>query len=289
MDTRRLRLFLAVADHGGFTAGAEAVHVAQPAVSLAVRELERELEVDLFTRTPSGARLTPAGEALVGPARQALRDLEAASAAVAAVTGLVSGRLDIAAIPSLAADPVALLVGRFRREHPAVTLRLVHPADPVAVTEAVRSGVAEIGITEARFRRTLPGIMLADQELVAISPPGTADDGVPLPVERLAELPLVATLPGTSLRDLLVAALQDAGAEATVAVETEQRDALVPLVIAGAGTAVVPQHLADAAAALGATVRPLEPPLQRAVVLLHREGTISPAAAAFIALAELER
>ena len=81
MDLRRLRLFLAVVDAGSFTAAATAVHVAQPAVSLAVRELETELGAPLLVRSRRGAHLTPAGEALVGPARQAVRDIENATAA----------------------------------------------------------------------------------------------------------------------------------------------------------------------------------------------------------------
>ena len=89
MDLRRLRLFLAVVDHGGFTAAAAAIHVAQPALSLGVRELERELGATLLVRSRKGVVLTPAGEALVEPARQALRDVDIAVAAVEAVTGML--------------------------------------------------------------------------------------------------------------------------------------------------------------------------------------------------------
>jgi DNA-binding transcriptional LysR family regulator len=94
MDLRRLRLFLAVVDEGGFTRGAEAMFVSQPSVSQAMRELEDELATPLFHRVGRGVVLTAAGEALVGPARQVLRDVEIGEAAVAAVTGLVTGRLD---------------------------------------------------------------------------------------------------------------------------------------------------------------------------------------------------
>ena len=90
MDLRRLRFFLAVVDHGGFTAAATAIHVAQPALSLAVRELERELDATLLVRSRLGVTLTSAGAALVEPARQALHDVEIAVAAVAAVTGLLA-------------------------------------------------------------------------------------------------------------------------------------------------------------------------------------------------------
>jgi DNA-binding transcriptional LysR family regulator len=177
------------------------------------------------------------------------------------------------------------LVGRFRQEHPGVSLHLTHPTDPKGVTVDVNSGFAEIGITEEGAAGDLPSLPLGDQELVAISPPGTPGDSTALPIIELAQRALVVTQVGTSLRELLTAALTTVHADATVAVETEQRDALVPLVIAGAGTAIVPAHLAVAAAALGATVQPLQPPLRRGLVLVHRPGAISPAAAAFVALA----
>src|SRR5881394_1320821 len=120
MDLRRLRLFLAVVDHRGFTAAAAAIHVAQPALSLAVRELERELDATLLVRSRLGVTLTSAGAALVEPARQALHDVE-----VAAVTGLLAGHVDVAALPTLAADPLAGVAGRFRRAHPQVGVRIV--------------------------------------------------------------------------------------------------------------------------------------------------------------------
>src|SRR5258707_11026216 len=113
MDLRQLSYFLAVVDERTFTAAAAAVAVAQPSVSQAVRSLETELGTPLFHRVGRSVRLTSAGEALVAPARQALRDAEIAREAVRAVAGLTAGRLDLAALPTLAAEPVAALVGAF--------------------------------------------------------------------------------------------------------------------------------------------------------------------------------
>ncbi len=284
MDVRRLRLFLAVVDHGGFTAAAAAEHVAQPAVSLAVRELETELGAPLLVRSRQGATLTTAGEALVPPARQALRELEHASAAVAAVTGLIAGRLDLTTLPTLAADPVADLVGRFRRAHPGVTVRLGAPSDLDELAQSVRTGTAELGITEQGVaNRGLIEVRLREQELLAVSPPGSSPTAVR--IDRLASIPLVLTPPGSSLRDLVAIALSAAGVEANVAVETAQREALIPLVLAGAGTTFLPTQLAQAAAQLGATVRPTTPRLRRTIVLVHRAGAVGPAAQRFVTLA----
>ena len=284
MDLRRLRLFLAVVDTGGFTAAADQVHVAQPAVSLAVRELEAELGAPLLVRSRQGARLTPAGEALVGPARQALRDVENAAAAVAAVTGLVAGRLDLASLPTLAADPVADLVGRFRVAHPSVAVRLGAPIDLEDLADSVRSGTAEVGITEqGPANRGLVEVRIGEQEILAVSP-GAA------PRRRCASTASPACRSCSAARARRSATSSTPpwltpGVEAEVAVETDQRDALIPLVLAGAGTTFLPATLARAAGQLGASVRSTTPRLRRTIVVVHRDGELGPAATRFLALA----
>ncbi len=287
MDLRRLRLFLAVVDEGGFTRAAESAFVSQPSVSQAVRELETELGTPLFHRVGRGVVLSAAGEALVGPARQALRDVEAARAAVEEVRGLESGHLDLCALPTLAVDPVAPLVGAFRTAHPGITVRLADAEGPPEVSVAVSSGDVEIGITvETTATEGLRAVGLGRQELVAVLPPGSALPSRALTAVELARHPLVATPRGTSTRALLDDAL--AAAEVTVdfAVVTAQREAVMPLVVAGAGATLLPQPLADIAARLGAVVVPMRPRVTRAVVAVHRDGPLSPAAAAFLGAAD---
>jgi DNA-binding transcriptional LysR family regulator len=289
MDLRRLGLFLAVVDEGGMTRAAEARHVSQPSVSQAVRELETELGTPLFHRVGRGLVLTAAGEALVGPARQALRDVETARSAVDAVAGVTAGRLDLGALPTLAVDPLATLVGAFRVAHPHVTIRLADPADGAALAAMVTSGAVEIGISVGAADDPkhvgLEARPLGDQDLFAVLPPGTPAQGRYIAVEHLAAFPLVAAPAGTATRNQLDEAFAAAGAVPEVAVTTAQREAILPLVLAGAGATLFPGPLAEEAAALGAVVVPLRPPLTRALVALHRSGPLSPAAAAFLALA----
>ena len=286
MDLRRLGLFLAVVDHGGFTAAAAVVHVAQPALSLAVRELERDLGATLLVRSRTGVVLTPAGEALVEPARQALRDVETATAAVAAVTGMLAGRIDVASFPTLAADPLAGVAGLFRRSHPHVMVRVVATDDPIDLATAIRSGRSELGFTErGPANDGLVEHALADQELVAVCPRDSDRSRQALDLDTLDGTPLVLTPTGTSMRNLVDHALRDAGITPLIAVETEQRDALVPLVLAGAGIAFVPHALADVAASQGAIVRPTRPTLSREIAVVHRAGPLSPAGARFLSCA----
>lgn len=286
MDLRRLGLFLAVVDEGGMTRAAEARHVSQPSVSQAIRELETELGTLLFHRVGRGLVLTAAGEALVGPARQAQRDVEIARAAVEAVAGVTAGHLDLGALPTLAVDPLATLVGAFRVAHPDVTIRLADPPDGAALDAMVASGDVEVGITvDVGDHGDLVLRPLADQDLLAVLPPGTRLLARRVSVAELAEFPLVAAPPGTTTRNQLDDAFASVGAVPHVAVTTAQREAILPLVLAGAGATLFPGPLAGEAAALGAVVVPVTPRLSRAVVAIHRPGPLSPAAAAFLSLA----
>ena len=317
MDMRRLTYFLAVVDHGGFTAAADEVGVSQPALSLAVKELERELGVGLFDRVGRRVHLTAAGHALVGPARQALRDVETGRAAVA---GLRSGTLVLASLPTLAADPLAELVGRFRRRHPGVDVDLAAPEDTSDLVAMVRDGRCEAGITEdSEVPGDLVSRPIGSQALLLILPPGLGGWGNPigepagagpggrigsgrigagriggtgqdlgLPEMALADLvltPFVAAPVGTSTRRLLDEGFAGAGAVPRVAVVTAQRDAILPLVLAGAGAALVPEPIAAVAGALGATVARPSPSVERGIALVHRSGTLAPAAARFVELA----
>jgi LysR family transcriptional regulator, carnitine catabolism transcriptional activator len=286
MELQQLRYALAVADEGSFTAAARACFVAQPSLSQAVKSLERELGAPLFHRLGRRIALTAAGEAFVPAARETLRALATVRAGVDAVAGLAAGHLDLVALPTLAVDPVAPLVGRFRLAHPAVLVRLLQPDDAAGVVGDVRSGAAEVALAEAPLAgERLVVHALGRQDVLAVLPPGSRRPRRALSVARLAELPLVTLPRGTSTRHLLDDALAAAGATPTIAVETDQREALVPLVLAGAGATIVPRAMADTASRLGAVVTPLDPPITRSLALVHRAAPLSPAAAAFVALA----
>ncbi len=288
MDLRKLRLFLAVVDHGGFTRAAEAELVSQPSVSQAVRELEAELGTELFHRVGRRVVLTSAGEALVPAARQALRDVDTARAAVAAVVGLEGGRLDLCSLPTLAVDPLAPLVGAFRVAHPAVQVTLADPDDAREVESLVATGECEIGLTvEEPTDHALRAFRLDEQDLLAVFPPGTIGSKT-VRFSDLVRFPLVPGQPGTSTRRQLDEACAAAGVVPEIAVVTAQREAIVPLVLAGAGATMLPAPLAESARRLGAVAVPFRRRVRRPVLLVERRGARSPATAAFLRTAGVE-
>lgn len=287
MERRQLEYFLAVVEHGGFTAAAIALHVAQPSLSHAIRSLERECGGRLFHRLPHGVALTAAGEALVRPAQQVLRDLSTAGSLVREVLGLSGGRLDIVSQTTLSVDPLADMLGRFHRVHQKVSVRVVDPERGSAVAHMVAAGQCELGLVDASVSTAdLRGIDLPEQEMHVVLPadhphPG----GDTITSGELVALDLIVTPPGTETRaavDDLCAAL---GVVPRIAVETAHRAMIVPLVLSGVGASLLPASMARDAALRGARMLSHRPRLLRHGRLVWRSGPLSPAAQAFVDLA----
>ncbi|HET8979650.1 MAG TPA: LysR substrate-binding domain-containing protein [Solirubrobacteraceae bacterium] len=286
MDERRLRYFLTVVEEGSVTRASTRLRVAQPSLSQTLRALEQELGVELFHRVGRGLRVAPAGEAFIGPARQALRAMDEGRDAIAGVLELRSGMLEIAALATLAVDPMATLVGRFRALYPGVQVRMIEPETADGVRALVRDGRCELGA--AHLASSRPGLeiqTLGEQELLFAMPPQGPDDPErPLHRRELARTPLVVSPPGTSTRILLEQALAAVGVMPQIAVETAAREAIIPLVLAGAGAALLPAPIAREAQRRGARVRPARPSITRPIGLVHR-GALSAAARRFLELA----
>jgi LysR family carnitine catabolism transcriptional activator len=284
VDRRQLEYFLAVAAHGSFTSAASALRVAQPSLSHAIKSIEREVGAILFHRLSRGVRLTAAGEAFLGPAHQVMRDFEAARASVRMVSDLVAGRLDIVAMTTLAVHPLANLVGDFRRAYPGVDISIDDPEHAAAVTDMVRTGRSELGLADFSVPAgDLRAYELPEQQMLAVLPPDAdIPENASLKVAQVAALDLIATPLGTATRSLLEFALAGAGVPLRIAVETPHRAAIVPLVLAGAGSTLLPLPMAEDAARQGAKIAPIDPPVARRVRLLRRREPLSPAGRAFM-------
>jgi LysR family transcriptional regulator, carnitine catabolism transcriptional activator len=284
MELRQVEYVVGVVEHGGFTRAAAALHVTQPALSEGVARLEAELGVQLFHRVGRRAVVSAAGVAFLEPARQLLRDRTVLTTSVAAVVGLETGQLDLVSLPTLAVEPLARLVGELRRRHPGVVVRVVQPEDAAGVSTEVRTGRSEVGLAELPIDE--PGLvseqLLVQELVVVVAPPSPFAGRRRVTVRDLVDVPLVMTPPGTPMRRLIDDAFAGVHAVPTIAVETEQRDAIVPLVLAGAGASIAPAPLVEAARSSGAVALRLSPRLRRSVGLVWRSGPVSPAAAEFL-------
>ena len=269
------------------TSAATTLHVSQPTVSVALKSLEKEVGGLLFERTSGGLALTAAGQALVEPARQILRDLNVASESVRDVLGLSGGHLDIGAIPAVGASWLVTMIAAFRHRYPNVGIR-VHPEpNDEIITADVRSGRYNLGLTvSAQAAGTLKTQQVAAQSLVALLPPGSPKAGQPIHINELAGMDLVTMHPGLSRSRLwLETELQKHGYTPRIGIELGTTDSVLPLVTAGAGYALWWTPMM-ATTISNFAMRPIVPPFERPIFLLLREGPLSPATRAFLEIVQ---
>ncbi|MFE6388168.1 LysR family transcriptional regulator [Nocardiopsis dassonvillei] len=300
MDARQLSYFLAIVDHGGFGRAAEHLHIAQPSLSQAIGGLERELGVDLFHRVGRGVVLTDTGTRLIEPARQVVRDLEAVRDTARSARGLRRGRVDLVSTPSPGIEPLTTLMASFAREYPLMTVNVAGAFTPEEVVQHVRSGAAEIGLLgSAGHPRTadLRVLPVEEQPLVLLSPP---EEGTPPErtgsggtgpgqdwIDRadLGGLRLIASQRGSLMRQIVDDILAG-GTDAHLAAEVDHRTSILPLVLSGLGHAVMPSSWKPIATRMGARVRLIEPVSRLRVVIVSRASRMTPAAQAFLGVAE---
>ena len=281
MHARQISYFLAVVEHGGFGRAAAALQIAQPSLSQSVRTLERDMGADLFRRAPHGVVLTAAGRALLGPARQLMRDLTAARDAVGGTRG--PSAIDIVACRPLGTYPGAALVASFAAEHPDVRVRLDRADLDDRLAGLVRDGSSELGLTYLpNPRMELASIELGVHELLLAFPPGDAPPAGRVPLTALAGTSLVGAHRGSRARAMVEAELRNAGVRTRVVVEVAQRDTALDLVAAGVAATFVVDATEAATRARGLEVRPVDPPLRMPFGLIHRHRPLSDAAKAFV-------
>ncbi|MDW3687089.1 LysR family transcriptional regulator [Cupriavidus sp. CV2] len=174
---RQLEYFVAAAEHGSISAAARARHVSQPSVSQAVAQLEETLGEALFRRQVSrGLELTPAGQRLLGRARDILAlaaGLASDGADQAQARGL-SGQLSLTCFQDLGAYYAPRLLAGFRRLHPQVAVTLFE-ADLATVHRTLTAGKAELALTyDLGFDQRIARWILARLAPYALLPAGHA-------------------------------------------------------------------------------------------------------------------
>jgi DNA-binding transcriptional LysR family regulator len=287
MQLGQLAYFVAVAEEAHFTRAAERLGIAQPAVSVQIRRLEAELGERLFLRGPRAAALTAAGEALLPHARAALAAVEHGREAVAALRGLITGRLAIGLVQPLPDREVVRTIGAFRREHPRVGVRVAE-----GETDALL-GAVERGELEAAFTGFGPGqepppglgarLVAREPTVIAVAPDHPLAGRRRVRLRALRDEPFVTLTAASRLRSVLEAACAEAGFAPRIAIETSDLGVMTALAAEGAGVALLPRSGLQGAGDL-VPVELSEPRIERRIVLVWRRDNLPPAARAFLTL-----
>ena len=255
MELRHLRYFMAVAEELHFGRAAERLNMAQPPLSQQVRSLEDELGVRLFERSSRRVSLTEAGQIFEGRARRILESAEVAAEEARRAARGELGRVTVGIMSSAMLPTFPPILRRYRAGRPDVEVDLaqLHSNEQL---DAVREGRIDIGFVDI----SAPGGSRdVDGVTVRVEPVWRETLVVALPLEhrlagrsrvRLAELAddpfiVMPRLPATGLYDRVIGYCQDAGFNPDVRQEAAQLPAVVALVAAGAGVALVPGCVAE--------------------------------------------
>ncbi|MGW7447817.1 LysR family transcriptional regulator [Kitasatospora sp. NPDC054795] len=276
MEMHQLRYFAAVVDEGTFTAAAARLHVSQSGISTQVAKLERELGQLLLDRSGRQVRLTPAGEAVLPLAKNALATLDAIQHTAAEFADAVRGRVRLGMITGCSIPPFLDAVADLGRSHPGIELSLHegHSEDLQAQVMAGSLDLALIGYAGEVF----PGLeatVAIDEPIAAVVPVGHALDRARLRLADLRGEKILCLSPGTGIRAAYRGSCRRLGLDPRVDIEASSPVALLRLAERGAGVAVLS---ASSAAGDGLRAVPLADAAIRARLgLVARRDQPSPA------------
>ncbi|MFF9402044.1 LysR family transcriptional regulator [Streptomyces sp. NPDC014744] len=271
IEARHLRVLRAVAATGSFSAAARELGCTQPAVSQQMKALESSAGTTLLIRTGREMRLTQAGEALARHASGILAGLTAAEEEVAAIAGLRAGRVRLVSFPSGSSTLVPGALAALRAAHPGTRVSLVE-AEPPRSVEMLREGDCDIALA---FRYGAPGAEWEDlvvrplltDRLIGLVPEAHRLSGTgAVTIAELAEESWIAGCP--RCRRQLVEVCEEAGFTPRIDFATDDYPAVVGLVGAGLGVAVLPELAIESVRTKGVRTVTVEPAVEREIVAL---------------------
>ena len=289
MTLDQLRIFVAVAERQHVTRAAEALNLAQSAVSAAVAGLEGRHGAKLFHRVGRGIALTEAGQVFLVEARAVLSRAAAAELALAELGGLQRGTLSVTASQTIASYWLPRHLVAFRRRHPGIDVRL-SIGNTAQVAAAVREGAADLGFVERAHDDPLlvDRVVARDQLIVVVAPGHPWAVAEAVAPHRVGESEWVLREPGSGTRSAFETAMAELapGAGALrLAMELPSNEAVRGAVEAGLGATAISASVAALSLEAGLLVRIAFPlPERDFTAIRHTERYRSGTADALLAL-----
>lgn len=236
------RIFLHTAKLGNLTKAAQELHITQPSVSYAIKQLEAQLEVKLFDRLSKGVKLTPEGAAVLDYVEKSFAILQLGETKLQALKNLTAGELRIGASGPVIKHLLLPLLDTFHAEYPAVRIRLLQ-GKTADIRAKLKAGQIEIGLIHLPF---------SDQELVVqhltdiqdcfiVGPAYRHLSETAMTAKELTQIPLLLLSEGSSTRMFVDQWFASQGITADADMELSSMDMLVELAMRGYGAAFVTQ------------------------------------------------
>ncbi|MBA3581823.1 MAG: LysR family transcriptional regulator [Gammaproteobacteria bacterium] len=280
MDTHNLKAFLAVADTGSFSMGAERLFLTQPAISKRIAALESQLDTRLFDRIGRQIQLTPAGTILYEHAHRILQDMEDSRRAMANLDQHIKGSLKIATSHHIGLHRLPLILQRYNQQHPQVTLD-IRFMDSEEACALIENGTLELAII------TLPDInkphlsllpIWEDPLSIVIAPHHVLKTNATL--LELSHYPAILPDKNTFTRRLIEQRLTKQRIDCQVSMETNYLETIKMLVSTGLGWSVLPNTMIDNSLRIISAGENIA--VRRLGVATHQQRTLSNAANALL-------
>ncbi|MBA2673335.1 LysR family transcriptional regulator [Ramlibacter sp.] len=238
---RRVEVFMAVVEAGGFSAAANQLHIAQSAVSVAIRELERELGTQLFVRGRRSVELTESGGLLLERAQPALRQLYGIRAEIRDVETMAMGHVRVGAPAMVTQFALRHVLPSFMAKFPGVRLHL-RQAGALEIEQMVLRGEIDLGVIS--YREAMPqleSLPVWDFQNIACLPQGAVAPGAQrIGWAALLRHPQAVYPEGYHQRALVEKYAAQLGIPLKIAIESENPGLLVAAVKAGLAATTLP-------------------------------------------------
>lgn len=270
LNLDQLRTLVTAVDLGTLSAAAQALHLAQPTVSLHVSELEARLGAQLLVRGARRVQPTPAGDVLLPHARRLLGEAADAAEAVQRLRKGVTGRVRLGTSTGVLVYLLPQVLREMERVHPDVDVEVsvIGTQDGLA---RLQGGTLDIAlIAPPRVAGDLVVSAWRRDPMMAFVPAGWKAPRRVTP-QWLARQPLIASDASTRLYRQTMEWFAAAGIVPRARIEMNYTEAMKSLVAAGYGAAILPAEGSPGVhAAQGVRVLPLQPAATRETVIVHR-------------------
>ncbi|MGD9342629.1 MAG: selenium metabolism-associated LysR family transcriptional regulator [Desulfuromonadales bacterium] len=288
MDLRQIKIFVAIAETGSFSAAADAVALTQSTVSQHISSLEEEMEVPLFNRLSRGISLTTGGTLFLRHARRILRESDALSQAMCSFRGLERAELIVGASNIPANYLVPQLLSTMKQEHPGISLTML-TGDTTEVLTMLEGAEIELALVGSRSDNSdiIFSPLIKDPLVLVVGSTHPWAASGRIGMDALFHQPLVMRETGSGSGQSLDLALRLAGhnpEELTIAARLGSNEAVLQAVASGYGGAFV-SELSLKSWKNAAELKRIEIDgltVERKIWMASARGrTFSPAAAAF--------
>jgi DNA-binding transcriptional LysR family regulator len=287
MTFEQLRIFVAVAERQHITRAAEVLNLTQSAVSAAIAALEERHDAKLFNRIGRGIELTETGKVFLTEAKAVLSRVQTAELALAELSGLKRGTLNVQASQTIASFWLPRHLVAFRRAYPAIDIRLTI-GNTAQAAAAIHAGTAEMGFIEGEVLDPLlvSRPVARDQMVVVVGPGHEWAARKVVEAADIAETEWVLREQGSGTRSIFEAALIGFGVslgDIRVAMELPSNEAVRAAVEAGLGATAISASVAAPSIEAGLLhVVPLKLPERNFYELHHSQRYHSRAAEALV-------